>query len=74
MAASPCRRWRGTECLAALVSDPEAYFEQLRGTLERNQVSAMGAALQHWCACVMRSRVEPMKEIAAHVRRPRRVS
>ena len=25
--------------------------------------------LQHWCTCVMRSKVQPMKEVAALVRR-----
>lgn len=25
--------------------------------------------LKHWCTCVMRSKVEPMKEVAAMVRR-----
>jgi transposase len=25
--------------------------------------------LQHWCSCVMRSKVEPMKEVAQLVRR-----
>ena len=34
-----------------------AYKEQLR------------EMLKHWCTCVMRSKVEPMKEVAAMVRR-----
>jgi len=45
------------------------YKEQLREILERKQINVVRAALQHWCTCVMRSRVEPMKEVAALVRR-----
>ena len=46
-----------------------AYKEQLREILERKQINVVRAALQHWCSCVMRSKVEPMKEVAALVRR-----
>jgi len=46
-----------------------AYKEQLREILERKQINVVRAALQHWCTCVMRSKVEPMKEVAAMVRR-----
>jgi transposase len=46
-----------------------AYKEQLREILERKQINVVRAALQHWCTCVMRSKVEPMKEVAALVRR-----
>ena len=46
-----------------------AYKEELREILERKQINVMRAALQHWCTCVMRSKVEPMKEVAALVRR-----
>ena len=45
------------------------YKEQLREILERKQINVVRAMLQHWCACVMRSKVEPMKEVAALVRR-----
>jgi transposase len=45
------------------------YKEQLREILERKQVNVMRQMLQHWCTCVMRSKVEPMKEVAALVRR-----
>ncbi|MDE2360846.1 MAG: ISL3 family transposase [Betaproteobacteria bacterium] len=45
-----------------------AYKEQLRQILERKQINVVRAMLQHWCTCVMRSKVEPMKEVAALVR------
>ncbi|WP_119293598.1 ISL3 family transposase [Azohydromonas sediminis] len=45
------------------------YKEQLREILERKQINVVRAMLRHWCACVMRSKVEPMKEVAALVRR-----
>ncbi len=45
------------------------YKEQLREILERKQVNVVRQMLQHWCTCVMRSKVEPMKEVAAMVRR-----
>ena len=45
------------------------YREQLRAILERKQVNVMATLLRGWCANVMRSKVEPMKEVAAMVRR-----
>jgi len=45
-----------------------AYKEQLREILARKQINVVRAMLQHWCSCVMRSKVEPMKEVAALVR------
>jgi transposase len=45
------------------------YKEQLRAILERKQINVVRAMLQHWCTCVMRSKVEPMKEVAALVRK-----
>jgi transposase len=45
------------------------YKEQLREILDRKQINVVRGMLQHWCACVMRSKVEPMKEVAALVRR-----
>lgn len=45
------------------------YKEQLREILERRQVNVVRAMLLHWCTCVMRSKIEPMKEVAALVRR-----
>ncbi|WP_066343157.1 ISL3 family transposase, partial [Azohydromonas lata] len=45
------------------------YKEQLREILERKQINVVRAMLLHWCCCVMRSKVEPMKDVAAMVRR-----
>jgi len=45
------------------------YKERLREILERKQINVVRAMLEHWCICVMRSKVEPMKEVAALVRR-----
>jgi transposase len=45
------------------------YKEQLREILERKQINVVRAMLLHWCGCVMRSKVEPMKDVAAMVRR-----
>ena len=45
------------------------YKEQLREILQRKQINVVRAMLLHWCTCVMRSKVEPMKEVAALVRR-----
>jgi transposase len=45
------------------------YKEQLREILERKQFNVVRAMLLHWCTCVMRSKVVPMKEVAALVRR-----
>ncbi len=42
--------------------------EQLREILEHKQISVVRVMLQHWCTCVMRSKVDPMKEVAALVR------
>ena len=44
------------------------YKERLREILERKQINVVRAMLTHWCTCVMRSKVEPMKEVAALVR------
>jgi transposase len=44
------------------------YKEQLREILQRKQVNVARAALKRWCTCVMRSKVEAMKEVAALVR------
>lgn len=45
------------------------YKEQLREILERKQINVVRTMLLHWCTCVMRSKVEPMKDVAALVRR-----
>ena len=45
------------------------YKEQLREILERKQINVVRVLLGTWCTCVMRSKVEPMKEVAAMIRR-----
>jgi transposase len=45
------------------------YKEQLREVLDRKQINVVRESLKHWCICVMRSKVEAMKEVAALVRR-----
>lgn len=45
-----------------------AYKEQLREILGRKQINVVRAMLLHWCTCVMRSKVEPMKAVAAMIR------
>ena len=45
------------------------YKERLREILERKQINVVRSMLKHWCTCVMRSKVEPMKVVAALVRR-----
>jgi transposase len=45
-----------------------SYKEQLREILARKQINVVRAMLRHWCACVMRSKVEPMKQVAHLVR------
>ena len=45
------------------------YKEKLREILQRKQINVVRGMLEHWCTCVMRSKVEPMKEVAALVRR-----
>jgi transposase len=44
------------------------YKEQLREILERKQINVVRAMLLHWCTCVMRSKVEPMKDVAKMIR------
>jgi transposase len=45
------------------------YKEQLREVLDRKQINVVRESLRHWCVCVMRSKVQAMKEVAALVRR-----
>jgi transposase len=45
-----------------------SYKEQLREILERKQINVVRAMLEHWCMCVMRSKVEPMKVVAKMIR------
>ena len=44
------------------------YKERLRLALEHKQINVMRNLLQHWCTCVMRSKVDAMKEVASLVR------
>ena len=44
------------------------YKEQLREILDRKQINVVRAMLQHWCTCVMRSKVDPMKDVAKMIR------
>jgi transposase len=45
------------------------YREQLREILARKQSNVVRALLKQWCTNVMRSKVEPMKKVAAMVRK-----
>ena len=45
-----------------------SYKKQLREILRRKQINVVRAMLEHWCLCVMRSKVEPMKEVARMIR------
>jgi transposase len=44
------------------------YREQLRDILDRKQVNVVRCLLLQWCVNVMRSKVEPMKEVAKLIR------
>jgi transposase len=44
------------------------YREQLREILERRQINVVRTLLAQWCTNVMRSKVEPMKEVARLIR------
>jgi transposase len=45
------------------------YREQLRDILDRKQPNVVKAMLRQWCTNVMRSKVEPMKKVAAMIRK-----
>lgn len=45
------------------------YREQLREILDRKQINVLSAALRQWCTNVLRSKVEPMKQVARLIRR-----
>jgi transposase len=45
------------------------YREQLREVLQCKQINVVSAMLAQWCTNVMRSKVEPMKEVAQMIRR-----
>jgi transposase len=44
------------------------YKEHLREILDRKQIHVVSALLRQWCTNVMRSKVEPMKEVACMIR------
>jgi len=44
------------------------YREQLREILDRKQINVVSEMLWQWCTNVMRSKVEPMKEVARMIR------
>lgn len=45
------------------------YREQLRDILQRKQIHVVRRLLEQWCTNVMRSKVQPMKQVAALVRK-----
>ncbi len=45
------------------------YREHLREILERKQINVVSAMLKQWCTNVLRSKVEPMKEVARMIRK-----
>jgi transposase len=44
------------------------YCEELREILNRKQINVVSAALKRWCTNVLRSKVEPMKNVARMIR------
>lgn len=44
------------------------YREQLREILDRKQINVVSTMLRQWCTNVMRSKVDPMKEVAKMIR------
>lgn len=44
------------------------YREQLRDILDRKQVNVVSTMLKQWCTNVLRSKVDPMKEVAIMIR------
>jgi transposase len=45
------------------------YREHLREILDRKQINVVSAMLKQWCTNVLRSKVEPMKEVARMIRK-----
>ena len=45
------------------------YREHLREILDRKQINVVSAMLKQWCTNVMRSKVEPMKQVARMIRK-----
>ena len=64
------------QALHALLTAPKltmtarawAYKEKLRLAMEHKQVNVLRRVLQHWCTCVMRSKIDAMKKVAAMIR------
>jgi transposase len=44
------------------------YREHLRDILDRKQINVVSAMLRQWCTNVLRSKVEPMKQVARMIR------
>jgi transposase len=44
------------------------YREQLRDILDRKQINVVSSMLKSWCTSVLRSKVEPMKQVAKMIR------
>lgn len=44
------------------------YKERLRLAMEHKQVNVLRQLLQHWCSCVMRSKIDAMKDVASMIR------
>ncbi len=45
-----------------------AYREELREILDRKQINVVSTMLWQWCTNVMRSKVEPMKDVASMIK------
>ena len=62
--------------LQALITAPRltmtarawAYKERLRLAMEHKQINVLRRLLLHWCTCVMRSKIDAMKEVATMIR------
>ncbi|MGF6605676.1 hypothetical protein OKW45_000576 [Paraburkholderia sp. WSM4175] len=52
------------QCATKRTARAWLYREQLREILERKQIHVVSAMLRQWCTNVMRSKVEPMKDVA----------
>jgi len=50
------------------------YREQLREILDRKQINIVTTLLRQWCTNVLRSKVEPMQEVAHMIRKPIKLS
>jgi transposase len=64
------------QALQALLTAPKltmtarawTYKERLRLAMEHKQVNVLRRLLQHWCTCVLRSKIVAMKEVAKMIR------